>query len=152
MEKAGLKSGKPGLVDDEFLAVQDKGEQPPPDWRSWLVFHAVLGMVHVLVLSVVVPRFEVIFADFGVALPVPTRILVQASHAVIRHVLPSALVLSLLFGLDFGMFTILSSGQPRSRAAGTWGLACSIALMAGLAAVVAAFLVPLADLIHRLSG
>jgi len=84
--KSGEKSGKLELVLERLTEQLEKDYDLSHKIRGALSYPifvlSALVIVMVLVLVVIIPQLEVIFADAGIALPLSTRIIIKASYFV----------------------------------------------------------------------
>lgn len=84
--KAGLRTGNLGDVLGRFAAVSGVGTDLKRTFWIGLAYPLLAifmaGVLFVLVDFLIVGKFERIFMDFGVPLPLLTRFLLQSSHAV----------------------------------------------------------------------
>jgi type II secretory pathway component PulF len=72
------------------------------------------GMIVIVgfVLYYIIPKFEAIFSDFGVALPDMTRLVIQASHFVIEYFFVWFFLLLLVVGVLVGFFNPFGYDVP----------------------------------------
>lgn len=111
-----------------------------------VVFHGVLWVVVLLVFVMVVPRFEKVFADFDLELPVMTQLAVSISHRLITF-WPLTFLGLITCGLFDGF--LLGVTQPRTLRVLLSVLLALIPII--VAAVVVMFLfLPLMGLVQSL--
>ncbi|MEZ6051747.1 MAG: type II secretion system F family protein [Planctomycetaceae bacterium] len=101
--RAGVQSGKLGEFLEQFLlSVRRRRQASASFWRMMaypLFLTPLVLLIATAVLAFIVPQFQSIFSDFGVALPGMTQLLINLSHPFI--------VKSLLFGIPlFVLITI----------------------------------------------
>ncbi len=116
MIRAGEASGQLGDVLTDLAAFLERSQELNASVRSALIYPAVLvgmaGLSLVVVLTVVLPEFEPIFADAGRDLPVATQIVRAMGHAVRDYWWAAALA-------GFGAYVLirrdLATGDGRNR-------------------------------------
>jgi general secretion pathway protein F len=86
---AGARSGQVGIVLGEFVGYSQVGIALRRSLWVGLAYPLVLlflfALVVVLLCTYVISGFSTIFADFGIDLPMATKLLVQASDAIAEH-------------------------------------------------------------------
>jgi hypothetical protein len=126
-------------------------ETTPPSARlTWIcsALHVPAWALLFLSLIFLVPKFEMIFADFGIDLPAITKVAVRASHLVVSSgILVIPAVIGTALTLDF---LLLGRGSARDPLG--WSLIGLLLPLGLFAATVAALLIPLISLHTRLSG
>lgn len=89
MVRAGETGGFLALVLEQIADFRSREQDLKGKVKAALVYPAVLavlaGLVLVFLLTYFIPRFSMIFAEFGGALPWLTRAIVAASNIVIRY-------------------------------------------------------------------
>ncbi len=117
MVAAGEASGALDAILARLAAYQERSEALLRKMRGALVYPVAIVAVSVPAIAVmlvfVVPAFEDMFASSGVALPLPTRLVIEASHAVQRWWWGLALLAAAL---------VLAGGRARRTAAGRLAL------------------------------
>ena len=139
---------------DEFAPPIAKIESPSnaEGWKARVVVHCLILLLIVGLLVGVAPKFESIFTDFGIALPVMTSATLALSHVLARNL---ALVV-----LGFGLFAAADShiqlhcaNDPRQvRFARAWNNLAGILSIATVTFLVVVLFLPLVKLIEKLSG
>jgi general secretion pathway protein F len=103
MIRAGEASGQLGKVLSRLAEFLESSRELNESIRSALIYPAVLvgmaGFSLVIVLTVVLPEFEPIFADAGRDLPVATQIVRAMGHAVRDYWWVAALIVFATYGL-----------------------------------------------------
>jgi len=99
MVKAGESSGNLDEILDRVAIYMEKTIALIRKVKSSLIYPAVVVIMAILITTFlivkVVPTFESIFATIGVALPLPTLILINISHIVRRYLLVVVIGLAL---------------------------------------------------------
>ncbi|MBL8792695.1 MAG: hypothetical protein JNM56_02190 [Planctomycetia bacterium] len=125
-------------------------DSPLPEYRAStstadLVIAGLLALVHAVLASpllvyllVFVPRYQRIFADFGMALPVLTVAVLNVADMLATLWFLAPVLLVILFGADFGMQYLLHRRRPPRLLLWTWFV------LGGLLPVVGFFLAMLA--------
>ena len=89
MIRAGEEGGQLPESLDRLATFMEKAEDLKNNIRSALVYPAVLAMVGgsavIILITVVIPRFSVLFEDMGAALPLPTKIMLGLSAIVSNY-------------------------------------------------------------------
>jgi type II secretory pathway component PulF len=129
-----------------------KAARKPRGWMFRVAVHSLAWLIVVLVLYGIVPRFEAIFTDFGIAMPAMTVVAVTASHLVTRYAALVVLAFGLLAVVD-GHILLHWTANPRRRAlASFWSRAASIIPFATIVYLLVAIVLPLLTLLTKLSG
>jgi len=85
MVRAGEAGGMLGVVLDRLATFSRKSDQIRGQIRSAMAYPVAVmlfaGLVVVVVMTFIVPKFEAIFDDFGTEMPVPTRVLLAVSRS-----------------------------------------------------------------------
>jgi type II secretory pathway component PulF len=113
-----------------------------------LVLHAVCGVALLWMLLGLVPQFQKIFKDFGMALPDNTIMVINLSRLFGRWWF--LLVPGLAAG-DIGIMLALH-GTGRTRLMTAWGILVWLAALLLMGMIVAAVVVPMDQPIIHLSG
>lgn len=86
--RAGEASGKLDVILSRLADNLDKSREFRNKIRGALTYPAIvvggLGAVSIIVITVVVPRLTKLYTEFGVELPLPTRILIALSNLMIN--------------------------------------------------------------------
>jgi type II secretory pathway component PulF len=128
---------------DEFSAPRAKGAAARSPLAVFAI-HAALWAGVALVLTLGVPRFAAIFADFGVALPRVTTALIRVA----RHRLAVVGAVAVVLSVDG-----IVLGDPARRAgARAWLAMMALVPVVLLGATVAALALPVVTFMTRLSG
>ncbi len=89
MIRAGEEGGVLTASLDRLAKFMEKAEDLKNNIRSALVYPAILALVGgsavVVLITVVIPRFSVLFEDMGTALPLPTKIMLGMSAIVSNY-------------------------------------------------------------------
>ena len=140
-------------MDDFALPIAKAGAPTKAwGWKVRVVVHCLILLLLVWILVGVVPKFEAIFKDFGIALPVMTSATLALSHVLARNLV--------LVVLGFGMFAAADShvqlhwaNDPRRvRFARVWNILTIFLTGAAIGFFVVALFLPLITLIEKLSG
>ena len=119
-----------------------------------LITHCYVWGLFLVILAFVVPRVEVIFADFGVPLPRLTILVIRASHLV-NWASPPAVAISLLLLVLLGEDWLMLNAQSERGEEG-WSLAWSMLMFASplllIGLTLVALVLPLLSITTRLSG
>jgi type II secretory pathway component PulF len=136
--------------------LEDEVGFKPTARGPWLlvIIHEMLWIGLGLLLYLVVPRFEAIFADFGVDLPALTVLLVKISRFVVRYWWVVLAMLVLLAPVDRAILEHLRRSPGGRRAVRLWsGLVIALPLAAFVLMVVALFFPATQVMVpHNLSG
>jgi hypothetical protein len=129
------------------------GPSPPYESRVgslllWLILHGLAGLILLAVLLLVVPKFDRMFAEFGLKLPVVSVLAVNASRTLWRFwfaIVPAMVI------LDGGMLCLLTltDGMPRWLRT-LWCLGVLVILGCMSLLVVIAVVLPLVGLVEGL--
>ena len=138
-------------LSDSFPALKrSKGRLTP--FR--LIAHCYVWGLFLVILAFVVPRVEVIYADFGIPLPRLTILVIRASHLV-NWASPPAVAISLLLLVLLGADWLMLNAQSERGEEG-WSLAWSMFMFASplllIALTLVALVLPLLSITTRLSG
>jgi hypothetical protein len=133
------------------------GDDPRPEATSfssrltWVcaALHVPAWALLFLSLLFLVPRFEAVFADFGIDLPAMTTSAIRASHLLARSgVLVVPAVVGVVLTLDF----LALGWGGSSRGTLGWSVFGLLVPLGLFGATIAALLVPLIGLQSRLVG
>lgn len=125
-----------------------------PCFLMHLLIWSLALAVPAVILLFVVPRFEALLRDFKVQLPLVTRLVLQASHALIHQ---HAWIALPLLPLLLATLSTLASGAPRDlpelrRSYRLTRLLASLLLAALALLLIAALFLPLVNLIDAVAG
>ena len=116
--------------------------------------HGYVWGLFLVILAFVVPRVEVIYADFGIPLPRLTILVIRASHLV-NWASPPAVAISLLLLVLLGADWLMLNAQSERGEEG-WSLAWSMFMFASplllIGLTLVALVLPLLSFTTRLSG
>jgi type II secretory pathway component PulF len=132
--------------------AQQSAEAAPASFG--LIAHCIAWGLFLVLLTVIVPRIEAIFQDFGTPLPRPTRLLIRASHLVIWAAAPLVAIPSLLLVL-LGMDWLILNIRPErgeARLARTWSALMLASPLLLIALTLAALVLPLLTILTRVTG
>ena len=118
----------------------------------WTAIHACLWLALIGGLVGIAPRMEGLFADYGVDLPRPARVVIQVSHVVLRRTVLALGAVAVLLVVDFLVAARLCGIPELRRSAIVWNLAMILAPFVLLAWAVLAFLMVLTTITGKLSG
>ncbi|MFO0952590.1 MAG: hypothetical protein U0835_15875 [Isosphaeraceae bacterium] len=137
---------------DEFAPVAAKARARASGWGLWAFIHVMLWLGILAFLVGVVPKFEVIFKDFGIALPASTRAAIAASRLVERFLLAVPLLLGSLAAWDSLIQMRLGTELFHPSALRRWNRWMAVAPLLFLLFLIVALVQPLFTLITKLSG
>ena len=80
----------------------------------WTGLHAILWSIFLGGMLTFVPRFDHLFTDFGVDMPVLGLLVTRSSRVLAEGMIPAALGLAVVLAIDFGVLRALS-GSPGDR-------------------------------------
>jgi len=116
MIRAGEEGGVLTASLDRLGKFMEKAEDLKNNIRSALVYPAILALVGgaavVVLITVVIPRFSVLFEDMGTALPLPTKLMLGLS-AVVSSYWWLILILFLLMVAGFISYKNTEHGKRR---------------------------------------
>ena len=116
MIRAGEEGGALTESLDRLAKFMEKSEDLKNNIRSALVYPAILALVGgsavVVLITVVIPRFSVLFEDMGTALPLPTKIMLGLSAVVSNY---WWLLLILFILMVAGFITYIKTEQGKYR-------------------------------------
>jgi type II secretory pathway component PulF len=117
----------------------------------WLIIHGIAWGLLLALLSLVVPKFEAVFADFGVPLPELSIRVIDASHKVRVHLLLLLPFSVLVLAADA---LILETFRRRGIVAGSrrWSTLMIVTPLLLAAVTVVAVILPLFTVDQKLSG
>jgi hypothetical protein len=121
----------------------------PGSFLTWLLLHGLAGMIVVVLFLVVIPRFDKMFQEFGLKLPVISVVMINLTRFFERFfllIIPTGLlvevaILSLLF---------LADGFPRSIR-NLWLYGVLVAVAGILLLAVIGLILPLFRLVEGLN-
>ena len=102
MARAGETSGRLDEMLERLAFYHEKEHQTRAKIRTAMIYPAILGVMTLVVtffmLTVIVPRYTAAFRQMGVELPLPTRVLMHLSQAVVQfwYLIPLLAVMALL--------------------------------------------------------
>jgi hypothetical protein len=141
------------LVIDDFATVEFN--VPKTARRDgWVVVltHALLTSLTLALLCLLYPKFEAIFADFGVPMPLLTRSFVVFEHFLTKYFAIVAPLVAALLLVELSVLQQTGADPRYSARSGAWGFGITLVLVATMVgATIGAFL-PLITLISKLSG
>jgi hypothetical protein len=122
-------------------------------WRvgSGPIIHGIAWFVCLALLFFVVPRVEAIFKDFGVDLPLLTKVLVKASHLAVKFALLLVPLVVFLMVLDGKVMAALRQRGDDGQAL-AWSAFMMAAPLVVVAVVVVGLVLPMVTITSRLSG
>jgi len=116
MIRAGEEGGVLTASLDRLAKFMEKSEDLKNNIRSALVYPAILALVGgaavVVLITVVIPRFSVLFEDMGTALPLPTKLMLGLS-AVVSNYWWLLLILFVLMTAGFLSYIKTEQGKYR---------------------------------------
>jgi len=116
MIRAGEEGGVLTSSLDRLAKFMEKAEDLKNNIRSALVYPAILALVGgaavVVLVTVVIPRFSVLFEDMGTALPLPTKLMLGLS-AVVSNYWWLLLILFVLMSAGFLSYIKTEQGKYR---------------------------------------
>ena len=116
MIRAGEEGGVLTASLDRLAKFMEKSEDLKNNIRSALVYPAILALVGgaavVVLITVVIPRFSVLFEDMGTALPLPTKLMLGLS-AVVSNYWWLLLILFILVIVGFLSYIKTEQGKYR---------------------------------------
>jgi type II secretion system protein F len=116
MIRAGEEGGVLTSSLDRLAKFMEKSEDLKNNIRSALVYPAILALVGgaavVVLITVVIPRFSVLFEDMGTALPLPTKLMLGLS-AVVSNYWWLLLILFVLMATGFLSYIKTEQGKYR---------------------------------------
>jgi len=116
MIRAGEEGGVLTASLDRLAKFMEKSEDLKNNIRSALVYPAILAFVGgsavVVLITVVIPRFSVLFEDMGTALPLPTKMMLSMS-AIVSNYWWLLIILSIMTVAGFTSYIKSESGKYR---------------------------------------
>jgi type IV pilus assembly protein PilC len=103
--------------------------------------HATAGFLLLAILVFVVPRFALMFADFGAKLPAPTQLVLDLSHAV-QRLAPLVILAAMVFLVADGLACYWLRTRIGHLAATAWNLAVLIVVVSLIAVAVWSMFLP----------
>ncbi|OPZ10050.1 MAG: Type II secretion system protein F [candidate division BRC1 bacterium ADurb.BinA364] len=101
MVRVGETGGVLGGILNELAGITERDQQTRSEVRAAMIYPVAVVMVGVLVvallMTMVVPKLMLVFSDMGMALPVPTRMLLAISAGVKSYWWAGALTIAALF-------------------------------------------------------
>ncbi len=111
---AGEESGKLDSTLDELAVMLEREMELTRNIKSAirypLIVVAVIALAGVVLMTFVIPRFVSFYSAFGAELPLPTRIMIGASNALVHYWWAVMIVFG---GVGFGVHRLLSSPGGR---------------------------------------
>jgi hypothetical protein len=122
-------------------------------WRKGFgpIIHGIVWFAIIALLFFVVPRFESIFNDFGVDLPPLTKVLIKASHLVVKLAVVLVPLLVVMVVLDGQVLSALSRKGDVGKSL-AWSIVMLTLPLLILGLLLVGLILPLFILIGRLSG
>jgi type II secretory pathway component PulF len=136
------------VVNDErwdFMPIREKSERRLNYLR--LIAHCTVWCMLLVLLACGVPRFEAVFADFGIPLPNLTILVIEASHLALAVIASTVL---LLVADWFVMARFARRGDVVSVRA--WSLLMIATPVVMLALTLGGLILPMLTITQRLSG